>query len=55
MVGDKKIVLFELYCPKCEFHDKSASSEPCNSCLSIPGRVDSHKPEKFVERMSRNE
>lgn len=50
MIGDKKIVLFELYCPKCKYHDKSASTDPCNSCLGVAGRVDSHKPEKYEEK-----
>lgn len=50
MEGDLKIVEFEKYCDSCVSHDKSATDEPCNTCLGIPARVDSHKPEKYVER-----
>lgn len=50
MIGDKKIVEFEKYCPECIHKDRSASSEPCNTCLGIPAREDSHKPEKFQEK-----
>ena len=50
MIGDKKIVEFEKYCPTCAFSEKGASSDPCNKCLGIPARVDSHKPENWKEK-----
>ena len=53
MEGDLKIVEFEKYCNSCVSFNKSAKDEPCNTCLGIPARVDSHKPEKYVEERSK--
>lgn len=50
MIGDKHIVEFEKYCDKCAHKDVSPSSEPCSSCLEIPAREDSRKPEYFLEK-----
>lgn len=48
--GDKKIVDFEKYCKECKFWKTSSTKEPCDSCLEIPARTDSRKPEYFVRK-----
>lgn len=50
MEGEYKIVDFHKYCPKCKHEKESATEDPCNECLSIPARIDSHKPEKFESK-----
>ena len=56
MIGDYKIVFFEQYCPTCRYKDDpevvyddngKVISTTCNDCLTIPARIDSHKPEKW--------
>ena len=44
-----KEVYFSLYCNQCKHKDDPDTEEPCNECLSIPGRPWSHKPEYFEE------
>lgn len=48
-MDNKKFVQFEVYCEKCKNKDKSATADPCNECLAIPARENSHKPEFFEE------
>lgn len=47
MLGDLKEVYFNQYCYRCKNKETAESVEPCCDCLSIPGRTDSHKPEKY--------
>lgn len=49
MIGDKKEVYFNKYCPKCENKNVSADDPngPCWDCLAEPAVVDSHKPINF--------
>jgi len=42
-----KEVRYDIYCKKCEFYSKSASCEPCNTCLGTPDNEGSHTPVKF--------
>lgn len=44
------IVSFDMYCPSCKNVDVPDTKEPCNTCLSIPARQDSRKPEKWEEK-----
>lgn len=52
MEGDFKIIEFGFWCKKCKHRRKKEQDEPCASCLEVPARADSRKPEKFedVER-----
>lgn len=47
MEGDLKEVYFYEYCHKCKNEKVPENSEPCDECLGFPGRINSHKPEKF--------
>lgn len=50
MDGDNiKEVYFSLYCDQCKHKDLEDTKDPCNECLSIPGRPNSHKPFYFEE------
>jgi hypothetical protein len=42
-----KFVEYEKYCNQCKFKDTPDDEEPCDECLTISGRLYSHKPEKF--------
>ena len=44
-----KEVYFDQYCPKCKHAKSEEEKEPCDECLAIGGRIDSHKPEYFEE------
>lgn len=59
MIGDYKEVFFDVYCETCkhkseppviyeENSDKVVSTR-CNDCLTIPARIDSHKPEYWED------
>ena len=50
MIGDKKIVEYENWCPKCKYLNVDEVEEPCNECLTYPVVEDSHKPIKFEEK-----
>lgn len=47
-MSDKEVYFYE-YCPKCSFYRNDEEDYPCGQCLSIPSRIDSHKPEYFKE------
>ena len=49
-MNDLMEVYFNLYCCKCQYEKTKEIDYPCCECLSIPGRVDSHKPELFKEK-----
>lgn len=46
----RKEVLFGYYCSKCVHESLDESDEPCNSCLSVPGREGTRKPVKYEPR-----
>lgn len=50
MQGDYKEVFFNIYCEKCKHEHVKANHEPCCDCISVPFRIDSHKPEKFESK-----
>lgn len=50
MEGDLHIVDFEKWCATCENRDKAATDEPCDSCLTVPARPNSRKPERWKEK-----
>ena len=45
----EKEVYFEIYCKSCKHANKFGSDEPCNECLTIGHRENSHKPEYYEE------
>lgn len=49
-----KEVDFKTYCKKCKYRKLSEVKDPCNDCLSIGSRKDSHKPEYFEEKTKFN-
>ena len=40
-----KEVRFDLYCKRCSHKDLDDKKEPCNECLTIESRENSHIPE----------
>lgn len=44
------IVNFDMYCTSCKHVNVPENEEPCDTCLSIPARQDSRKPEKWEEQ-----
>lgn len=42
-----KIVNFEDYCGSCIHRKLNENDDPCNDCLTISAREDSHKPEYY--------
>ncbi len=49
MEDNMHLVDFDLYCPACKHVNKDQNEEPCETCLSIAARANSHKPEKWEE------
>ena len=49
MEDNLHIVSFDMYCPSCKYVNKDQNEEPCDTCLSIPARENSRKPEKWEE------
>lgn len=47
MEETKKFVDFDLYCPLCKYEKTNDGEEPCNSCLTVGARENSHKPERW--------
>jgi hypothetical protein len=50
MEDNYKEVYFSQYCKTCAYEMLSENEEPCNGCLDIPTRPDSHKPEMWEEK-----
>ena len=42
-----KEVYYHEYCSLCVHKDLPENEEPCEECLTISGRIFSHKPEHF--------
>ena len=51
MKDEFKIVRFDLYCNRCKHEEKDEADEPCNSCLDIPARQNTHVPEFWEARL----
>lgn len=53
MLGQEKIVKYDLYCKKCQHYAEKGKdgleNEKCEDCLATPGNVDSHKPVNYKE------
>lgn len=50
MEDKMKIVEFDKWCPSCKFSNRTSTKEPCDACLGIPARENSHKPECWQEK-----
>lgn len=48
MENTEKLVDFT-YCKTCKFQSERDVDEPCNECLSIPARDNSHRPINYKE------
>jgi hypothetical protein len=47
---NKKFVEFEKWCPKCKWKDASDAPDPkvpCDECLEVPARPNSHIPDRY--------
>lgn len=49
-----KEVDFKTYCKICKFKSKEDYEDPCNSCLEVPMREGTFKPEKWEKKPGRN-
>lgn len=53
MTSNEKEVYFNQYCPVCKYNDKLDEDgfllEVCETCLSMPSNMDSHKPVNYEE------
>lgn len=47
-----KEVYFGEYCKRCKHRNTKEYESPCDECLSVPGREDSHKPLYFETKRS---
>ena len=45
MEHQMKFVEFNIYCPKCKHRNLNEAQDPCNECLEIGARKDTHVPE----------
>lgn len=50
MEDKMKIVEFDKWCPSCKFSNRTSTKEPCDTCLGVPARENSHKPECWQEK-----
>lgn len=44
-----KLVRFDMYCRSCKYAKYDEEQEPCNECLTVPARLNSHVPEMYEE------
>ena len=45
MEHQMKFVEFSIYCPRCKHRNLNEAQDPCNECLEIGAREDTHVPE----------
>lgn len=44
-----KEVFFNQYCNTCVYKDLEVFDEPCDECLNVPARANSHKPLMYIK------
>lgn len=49
MENELKLVEFDKWCDTCVYFNTDESKDPCNECLTITARENSHKPEFWKE------
>lgn len=55
MEENMKEVRFDQYCSTCEHKKLPEAEDPCDECLSNPGRQYSHKPLNYKKKEHSNE
>ena len=45
MEHQMKFVEFNIYCPRCKYRNLNEAQDPCNECLEVGAREDTHVPE----------
>lgn len=50
MDENMKEVYFSNYCERCKHFKTKEIDDPCDECLSAPGRPNSHRPLNFKEK-----
>ena len=45
MENQMKFVEFNIYCPRCKHKDLDEHQDPCNECLEVGARENTHVPE----------
>ena len=53
MDNQMKFVEFDIYCKRCKYSKVNETEEPCNECLNIPQRVNTHVPEYWESENTR--
>lgn len=48
MAGVEKLVMFDVYCSRCEYSGRPEKCDPCNECMDYGGREYSERPINFV-------
>ena len=52
MEENMKLVDFNKWCDSCKHKNVKETDEPCDSCLEVPARQYSTKPEKYEHHSS---
>ena len=45
MEDNYTVVRFDIYCNKCKYKDRDERLNPCNECLEVGARENTHVPE----------
>ena len=46
-MAEMRIVRFDIFCKQCKHEKVDDTKDPCDECLSEPGRVDDRRPLYF--------
>lgn len=47
MENNLHLVEFDKWCESCKHKNRKDTEEPCDSCIEVPARPDSRKPERW--------
>lgn len=50
MDDNTKFVAFDKYCEKCKYEKRSATNDPCNTCLETGARDGTEVPTEYKEK-----
>ena len=45
-----KEVRYDVYCPKCQYYEKSEAEDPCYECLDQGWNENTHRPIYYEEK-----
>lgn len=48
-IENDKEVWFHEYCPQCKYYETESTDDPCNECLTMGSRINTHKPLMYKE------